>query len=68
MIEHLPHWISQGSSPQNQGLHNLLGLGHKKSQVLTTKYCGDHLESLSLAHWLAQGHSLPRKNAPIICP
>ena len=66
LLSQLPSWINHKNSDSNQRLQSLLGQNHNK--VLTAQYCGDHLESLALSHWLAQNKLLDLDRKFIICP
>ncbi|MCY4644444.1 MAG: hypothetical protein OXB88_07480 [Bacteriovoracales bacterium] len=72
LITEFPEWIGKGGIDSAQSLESWTvgspAHDQKKYRTLTLQYTGDHLESLSLSHWLAQGQvsSTPGKFA--VCP
>ena len=66
LISQLPSWINHKNTDNTQRLQSLLG--QEQNKVLTAQYCGDHLESLALSHWLAQNKLLNSDRKFIVCP
>jgi len=60
LIENFPVWLETVEG-------KALGLPGKE-RVISTKFFGDYLESLSLSHWLAQDDQKHVNSDEIICP
>ncbi len=57
-----PHWL------KGRRLQKGNRLPVNQLEILNTKFCGDHLKSLSLSHWLAQDSNSYTQWSQIICP
>lgn len=66
LMTEFPLWIGKTSSQSSEQFPSLLC--HKVRNVLTAQYCGDHLDSLALSHWLAQNQLHHPTQKFIICP
>lgn len=57
-----PYWI------KGRRLQKGHRLAVNQLEILNTKFCGDHLKSLSLSHWLAQDSNSYTQWNQILCP
>jgi hypothetical protein len=57
-----PHWL------KGRKLQKGSRLPVQQLEILNTKFCGDHLKSLSLSHWLAQDSNSYTQWSQILCP
>ena len=66
LMGQFPQWAHKENSHHDQRFQS--PPNQEVNHVLTAQYCGDHLESLSLSHWLAQGQFHHSNQKFIICP
>ena len=63
LLINFPIWIESLKKQNNKGFCTLNNL-----EIISCKYVGDFLESLSLSHWLAQEENRHEKWDQILCP
>ena len=60
-----PLWIESS----NKSLNELVEYGIQRDiEVISCKYLGDYLESMSVSHWLAQDNNKDLKWDHVLCP
>jgi len=57
-----PKWL------ESHGGEKFCYLDQKHEEIISCKYFGDYLESLSLSHWLAQENNIDFRWNEILCP
>ena len=67
LMTQYPQWLAQENATDKKWSLSSQ-LKQIENNILTVQYCGDHLESLSLSHLLAQAESYSNCCPTIICP
>lgn len=65
LLVSLPLWLSPGKTT---GPKRNFACYEPAPQILTTKFLGDYLKSLTLSHWLAQENNVHQRWDKLICP